>query len=317
MSDNWQASSGPEVAAQRAELKRRARHYFRDQSVLEVDTPTLAAGAPADPNIESFEIATSDVAGRPLYLHTSPEYAMKRLLASGYPDIYSICRVFRDGEQGRMHQPEFTMIEWYRLGFGLDAIVADTAALISAILDRELAINRLHYRDAVRTFSGIDPLTATMDELTAATEPGLLSALGDDRDAWLDLLFSLKVAPRFDRTSLTVIDSYPISQAALARPNPDKPAVADRFEVFLGDVELANGYVELTDATEFARRQAGDLDKRQSSLQAVRPTDDRFLAAMQQGLPDCAGVAMGFERLHMIAASTNDIRHVICLESAQ
>lgn len=316
MSERWQASSGPEAAALRADLKRRTRRYFREQNVLEVDTPSLASGAPADPNIECFEIPTSAASEKPLYLHTSPEYAMKRLLASGYPDIFSISRVFRDGERGRMHQPEFTMIEWYRLRFDLDAIIADTTALISTVLDREFAVERMSYRDAALRYAGIDPVAASIDDLCTASDPDMADRLGDDRDAWLDLLFSLKVVPQFDGDKLTVVDRYPVSQAALARRNPDDETVADRFEVFLGSSELANGYVELTDADEFERRERGDLDKRHAGHQAVRQTDNLFMKSMRQGLPDCAGVAMGFERLQMIAATTDDIRDVICLESA-
>ena len=148
MSD-WQPASGPGAAARRARMKQRIRAYFAAAHVLEVDTPVLSPYAVSDPQIESLEITRCQVSGRPLYLHTSPEFCMKRLLAADYPDIYSMCRVFRDGESGRLHQPEFTMLEWYRLGMGLDEIVADTVGVISAALDRDIDVDNVEYRDAV------------------------------------------------------------------------------------------------------------------------------------------------------------------------
>ncbi len=310
----WQPSSGPAAARQRAELLQRAREYFRRHDVLAVDTPALSTGAGSDTNIESLTVRA---AGSPeLFLHTSPEFCMKRLLASGYPDIYSICRVFRDGERGQRHALEFTMLEWYRLGFELDAIIADTTACIAACLDRPQfaePVAEYGYAEALREFAGIDVFRASVDELAAVVEADarLRAALGADRDAWLDLLMGTVIAPQFASNGLTVVRHYPVSQAALARACPTDPRVADRFEVFCGDMELANGYVELTDAAEQRRRIERDLEQRKSRGQTVNPIDATLLAALEHGLPPCAGVAVGVERLHMALAGTDDIGDVV------
>lgn len=241
---------------------------------------------------------------------------MKRLLADGYPDIYSIGRVFRAGESGKRHLPEFTMIEWYRLGMDLDEIIADTTALVVAALDRPELLDtatRMNYAQALNDFAGIEPSSASIDELAVAAraDTRLRDALGDDRDAWLDLLLATLVASRFADNGLTIVQHFPASQAALARCCPADKRVADRFEVFFGDLELANGFVELTDASEQATRFEDDLHARRANKSPHVPTDVQLLAALEAGLPDCAGVAVGFERLHMIAAAASDIRDVV------
>ncbi len=314
--NRWQPSTGPGVARTRAEMLGRIRRYFSDCDVLEVDTPTLSVAAVSDTQIESLEVAESLVCDRPLYLSTSPEFCMKRLLADGYPDIYSICRVFRDGESGRRHQPEFTMVEWYRRDFGLEQIVEDTLRLIAAALDEpsmpENAL-RYDYGDLFRSSVGLDPFEASIDELARAcdADDDLRDAIGDERDDWLDLLLSTRIVPDFAEDRLTVLLHYPASQAALARLCPEDNGVADRFEVFAGTVELANGYVELTDAREQADRIQRDIENRKRRKRPLRPVDDNLIAALEAGLPSCAGVAMGFERLHMLHEKTDDIRNVL------
>jgi lysyl-tRNA synthetase class 2 len=259
--------------------------------------------------------------GRALYLQTSPESFMKRLLADGYPDIYAICRVFRNGEAGRLHQPEFTMVEWYRHGFGLHAIETETVAFIADLLDNRalLDVETFDYVAAFEEFAEINPLTATVDALAAAAnaDSALRRCLGDDREAWLDLLLSTCVAEHFSTDSLTVLRHFPASQAALARTCPNDESVADRFEVFLGSTELANGFVELGDVAEQRRRFEADLEKRRAAGRPPVPIDDALLAALESGLPDCAGVAIGFERLLMIAMEKNDIRDVVTFAFAQ
>ncbi len=313
----WQPTSGPQAARNRAALLRRVRDYFDAAGVLEVDTPALSPYAVTDPQIESLEIRASLISEQPLFLHTSPEFCMKRLLASGYPDIFSICRVFRDAEAGRRHQPEFTMIEWYRLGFGLVEIVNDTLELINATLDSAVssaAPDCYDYRESFLEFAGTDPFDASVSKLAdaARADAALRDAVGNERDDWLDLLLSTVVAPAFATDRLTVLQHFPASQAALARLCPDDPRVADRFEVFLGALELANGYVELTDAGEQSNRMQIDQQDRHRRGRCVRPHDEALLAALEFGLPLCAGVAMGFERLQMIDDSADDIRDVIC-----
>jgi elongation factor P--(R)-beta-lysine ligase len=296
-------------------MLRRLRASFDAESVLEVDTPTLSTAAVSDVNIESLAVR-SKLTEAPLYLHTSPEFCMKRLLASGYPDIYSICRVYRDGELGRRHQAEFTMVEWYRLGFGLADIIANTLEVIAVALDDPKLTDDVLVLDYISAFidvSDVDPLQASIDDLAnvADADDSLRQALGDARDDWLDLILTTQIAASFAADKLTVLQHYPASQAALAQICPDDSAVADRFEVFMGPVELANGYVELTDAGVQAKRIASDQEVRELRGQLVRPHDRSLLAALESGLPACAGVAMGLERLQMMHDKTDDIRNVM------
>ena len=312
---DWRPTSGPEAANRRANMLRCLRSYFDQELVLEVDTPALSSTAVSDIHIESLTVK-SCLTTAPLFLHTSPEFCMKRLLASGYPDIYSICRVFRDAEVGRAHQPEFTMVEWYRLNFGLGEIINDTIAAIAAAMDDPTLKERVvsvEYRKQFISVCDVDPSEASVSELAeaAGADSDLRRTLGDERDDWLDLLMTTRVAPSFAEDTLTVVKHYPASQAALARLCPDDNAVADRFEVFMGAVELANGYVELTDAEAQASRIADDQAARSRREIAQRPHDQNLIAALETGLPACAGVAMGLERLQMVHDKTGDIRDVI------
>ncbi len=312
----WQPSSDVSVARRRAAMLERVRRFFAERDILAVDTPALSRFAASDPHIESFGVYSGTGTQAEWYLNTSPECHMKRLLAAGYPDIYSICRVFRDGESGRRHQPEFTLVEWYRLGFDLDAIGNETTQFIATILERpELcdAVDRIEYREAFRQYAGVDPLTADNAELAdcVAADKDLRTAVGQQRDAWLDLVLNSRVAPKFDEDRLTVLRHYPASQAALARLCPDNDRVADRFEVFLGSMELANGYVELTDVVEQRRRFDEDYEKRRKLGRPALPIDLDLMAALEAGLPECAGVAIGFERLQMLRDSSDDICDVV------
>jgi lysyl-tRNA synthetase class 2 len=241
---------------------------------------------------------------------------MKRLLAAGYPDIYSICRVYRDGECGKRHLVEFTMIEWYRRDFRLSDIIDDTTALIAAVLGRtDLTTPAVvwDYQELFRDKLGVDPFENSIEQLAscAAADKTLRTALHDRRDAWLDLLLATKLAPTFADTGLTVVKHYPASQAALARLCPQNDQVSDRFEVFFGSLELANGYVELIDAAEQSRRIKAELALRRDRCLPAYPADKQLLSALESGLPPCAGVALGFERLHMLDAHTDDIRDVV------
>ena len=311
----WHPAAGPQAAANRAAMLQRIRDYFQAARVLEVDTPALSPFAISDTQIESFEIGHSAVSSRPLFLHTSPEFCMKRLLAAGYPDIYSICRVFRDGEAGRQHQPEFTMIEWYRLSFELQDIIDDSLRVIRAALATAAPTDarQYDYRELFIDSAGLDPLLTPVHELAAAADVDsqLRETLADDRDDWLDLLLATRVAPGFDSDCLTVVRHYPASQAALARLCPADASVADRFEIFLGATELANGYIELTDALEQRQRIQADNASRERRGRRQRPIDQDLLAALEHGLPACAGVAMGLERLQMLHDNTDDIRDVV------
>lgn len=313
--DSWKPVAGVAVAQQRARLLQRAREFFRQRNVLEIDTPILGEAAVSDPGIESIATKLALAPTQTFYLQTSPEFYMKRLLAAGFPDIFEIGKVFRDAELGRSHQPEFTLIEWYRLGLKFEQIIQETVAFIETLLDSSritAAADHFNYRDAFQRFADIDPMAANMDQLFKRldADQDLQNSLGDSVDACLDLLMATRIAPQFKTDRLTVVQHYPASQAALARICPDDVTVADRFEVFFGSLELANGYVELTDAAEQRRRCAADQDKRKKGNAPIRPLDEKFVASLESGLPACAGVAVGFDRLLMIHAGTKDIRDV-------
>jgi lysyl-tRNA synthetase class 2 len=313
---DWRPTSGPAIASRRAERLAVVRSFFAERRVLEVDVPALSRFAVSDANIDSL-VVTAAVAGNSnLYLATSPEYAMKRLLAAGYPDIFAVARVFRDGELGRRHEPEFTLVEWYRRGFGLEAMAAETCEFIAAVLDQPaLAGNvmQLSFREAFARSAGIDPLDADVTELAGLTgaDDGLVVSLGDDRDAWLDLLMGTQIAASFPDDRLTVVTHYPSSQAALAQLDSDDDSVALRFEVFFGALELANGYVELRDAEEQRQRFETELASRRAAGRQVAPLDETLLDALGHGLPAVAGVAVGFERLHMLYEGSDNIADVI------
>lgn len=315
---NWRPSSGPDAARSRAAMLDRARGYFAAGDVLAVDTPALGRFAGSDPNIDSFRV--HGITRSSYFLHTSPEFCMKRLLAAGYPDIYSICRVYRDGESGKQHLPEFTMLEWYRLGYDLDAIVADTTGLIACCLNDQALTDQvvtLDYVDAFAELADIDVFAATTDDLARAADADaeLSRMLGADRDAWLDLVLATVIEPKLKAGKLTVLRHFPASKAALARLCPADQRLADRFEIFFGSTELANGYVELTDAAEQRRRFDLELAKRGAQERSTTPWDTQLLAALDAGLPDCAGVAVGFERLQMIHDRTDDIGDVVTFTS--
>ncbi len=289
------------------------RAYFEEQDVLAVDTPALSAFATSDPNIDNV---SAQLASATAYLHTSPESSMKCLLAAGYPDIFSICRVFRDGEKGPRHLPEFTLLEWYRRDYLLADIVADTTALIARSLERpELCtdVDIVDYSIIFQELVGIDVFDASCEQLAdaAAADSGLTASIAQDRNAWLDLILVTKIAPTFAPDRLTVLQHYPRAQAALARECPDDGRVADRFEVFYATLELANGYVELTDAVEQRARFLKDSEDRETAGKPATPGDELLLAALQSGLPECAGVAVGFERLQMIYERTDNIDEVV------
>jgi lysyl-tRNA synthetase class 2 len=284
------------------------REFFKRRGILEVETPILSAAAVSDPQIESLATQIAGLPG-PRYLCPSPEYAMKRLLASGSGDIYQICKVFRDAERGRWHNPEFTMIEWYRLGFDDAALMDEVEALIGELLApmrRLEAAERLSYSAALQRHAGVDALRSSEAELhEAAIRHGISCEAELDRDAKLDLLMGLVVGPRLGRERPCFICDYPASQAALARLRPGDPRVAARFELYLDGLELANGFHELVQPKEQRARFTRDLAVRRERGRRQPPLDENLLAALENGMPDCAGVALGFDRLVAIALGAN------------
>lgn len=311
---SWRPSCSLETARLRAHMLAGARGFFAERNVLEVETPILSRAAVTDPHIESIAAILGNNDARLAWFRTSPEFCMKRLLAAGWPDIYEIGKVFRGGEAGACHQPEFTMVEWYRLGHGLQDIVRDTVGFVTALLEAQRLprpAETIDYREAFRHYGDVDteaPVAALAQACGA--DDRLAAAVGEERDDWLDLVLATRIAPQFPADRLTVLRHYPKSQAALARLCPEDPSVADRFELFLGPLELANGFVELRDPVEQSARFDADQARRRQAGQPVRPRDERLLAALEHGLPVCAGVAVGFDRLVMINAKADEIRRV-------
>ncbi len=295
----------------RAQMLAAARRFFSDRRVMEVETPALVQYGVTDVHLQNLRCISSALPATAGYLHTSPEYHMKRLLAAGAPDIYQICKVFRDAERGRRHHPEFSMIEWYRLGFTLEQMIAETCALIETLAaiagNAPGETEQLSYRDAFLRATGLDPLSATVTELAGLAkqklsgqlDETLLRQLGDDPAALQDLLMSHLVIPGLNRTGLVVIHRYPAAQAALARIDPADQRVAERFEVFHAGLELANGYHELSDPAEQRRRFTADRQHRKKAGLPAADPDPALLAALDHGLPDCSGVAIGFDRILM------------------
>jgi len=280
-----------------------AREFFASRGVLEVETPILSHAAVSDPQIESLATRVAGMGAR-TYLCTSPEYAMKRLLAAGSGDIYQVCKVFRDAERGRWHNPEFTLIEWYRLEFDDAALMTEVETLVGCLLaPRRLEpAERLSYSAALQRYAGVDAHGASDSDLTESAERhGIVCHAELDRDAKLDLLMGLVVGPRLGLDRPCFICDYPASQAALARLKPGLPPVAARFELYLNGIELANGFQELVNGVEQRARFDQELTLRRARGQVESPLDENLLAALAAGMPDCAGVALGFDRLVAIA----------------
>jgi lysyl-tRNA synthetase class 2 len=301
----------------RARLNAAIRGFFARRDVLEVETPVLSQAGNTEPNIASFSLEFSgrtNGAPRTRWLRTSPEYALKRLLAAGIGDCYELGRVFRDGEAGGRHNPEFTMLEWYRVGWDHQRLIDEVAELINAALalvDRHATLERIAWRDLYRERLAIDPVTANDGELQRALGDVRIDPQGLTRDDWLDLLLTHRLQPGFaDDTMLAVFD-YPASQAALARLRPGDPPLAERFELYLGPLELANGYHELIDPAEQRARFERDVSMREARGGVAPPIDERLLSAMRSGLPPCAGVALGIDRLLMAMLGSTRIADVL------
>lgn len=308
---DWQPTATRAALALRAQLLKRLRQFFEERGVLEVDTPALSGAAVSDVHLHSI---TATVNGAPRFLQTSPEFPMKRLLAAGYGDIYQVCKVFRDGEAGRFHNPEFTLVEWYRVGFDHHRLMREVAALLQVLLADQLGLvppQYITYEQAFSLYAGVNPHNASKTRLLECLAAHGITHDETDRDVLLDLIGSHLVYPRLGHGGLMFIYDFPASQAALARIRPGQPTVAERFEAFLNGMELANGYHELADAGEQAERFARDNGIRRMRGLPEHPVDQRLLAALEHGLPACAGVALGFDRVAMLAAGVPDISGVL------
>jgi lysyl-tRNA synthetase class 2 len=284
---------------------------------MEVETPIASRAATTDPALASLRVSC-DALGpspSPLWLNTSPEHCMKRLLAAGSGPVFQIGKVFRDGERGRLHHPEFSLLEWYRLGWDHHRLMAEVADLVRWALESPgLVAEKIPYRDLFLARLGVDPLSAARGELrrvAVARRVAGSEELDLDRDGWLDLLLTHCLEPDLGRGRLTFLFDYPASQAALSRVREGDPPVAERFELYMDGMELANGFHELTDAEEQRRRFESDLERRAAAGMELPAMDERFLAALEAGLPESAGVALGLDRLLMVATGSTHIDEVL------
>ncbi len=304
--NNWQPSASIDNLKKRANIMQQIRNFFADRNVLEVETPLFYESTVTDPVQKAFQLGNN-------FLQTSPEYAMKRLLAAGSGDIFQICKAFRDDEVGRIHNPEFTMLEWYRIGFDLSDLMDEMSDLLQLILKCERP-DRMTYRQLFITILNIDPIIADINSLkniAAQHNINLSDSFDDvDKDTWLDILMTHLIEPKVGQTKPTFIYNYPASQAALAKINPDK-TTAQRFEVYFKGMELSNGYYELLDPDELEKRFHQDNALRKSRGLPERPIDEKLLAAQRHGIPDCAGVSLGLDRLMILALGAQHIKEAV------
>ena len=315
---DWQPSAALATLRARAELLGRIRGFFADRDILEVETPLLCNAGVTDPAIEPLTVERGLSIAAPRFLQTSPEYAMKRLLASCGQPIFQLARAFRDGEAGARHNPEFTLLEWYRPGFDHHELMAELGELVCHCIGwREL--RSYSYRNLFQELLSVDPFTVSIDELQALARSHFDTGdMTGDKDLWLDLLMSHVVEPQMATRGSCFVYDYPVSQAALAQiSDVDGAMVGHRFELYVDGLELANGYRELTDPVEQRLRFDRDNAKRRERGLAERPVDERLLAAMAHGLPQCSGVAVGVDRLLMLATRNADIRDVLAFDWAR
>jgi lysyl-tRNA synthetase class 2 len=316
---DWQPTCSIEFLRQRAEVLRQIREFFRARGVLEVETPLLSEAIGTDPQLAFFRTEFDFPPLRQtLYLQTSPEFAMKRLLAAGSGSIYQICKAFRNGEAGRFHNPEFTMLEWYRAGFRLADLMDECEALIDKLFAGIKTLQpaqRFSYCSLFADYTGLDAAEFSPADYRAYAEAsGLSEAIaicGDDHATWLDFLFSHLVQPHLGSGRLCMVYGYPACQSSLARLNECNPKITDRVELFIDGVELGNGFFELADAEEQNRRFDREIAIRQQQNLPSAVKDERLLAALKAGLPDCSGIAIGIDRLLMVLFDKPSITDVL------
>jgi lysyl-tRNA synthetase class 2 len=314
----WQPRASLEVLRARARLYGAIRHYFQARQVLEVETPILSAGATVDLHIDSF--STRQPGSRRWWLQTSPEFAMKRLLAAGSGPIFQIARVFRREEAGRHHNPEFSLLEWYRPGWDHLALMEEVEDLLRAAgAPGGAAWERLTYGEAFLRYAGLDPFGAGLEALRQACA-GHVELAGElaqetSRDVHLDLLMSAVVGPRLGLDAPAFLYDFPASQAALARVRSGDPPVAERFELFWKGIELANGFHELTDAAEQRRRFEQDQARRSAEGREAPPYDAHLIAALEAGMPACAGVALGLDRILMLLLDLPSVADTLAFDA--
>jgi elongation factor P--(R)-beta-lysine ligase len=315
----WQPSCSIELLHKRARMLQRIRVFFAERNVLEVETPLLSHACGTEPQLDFFTTTLDFAKPEKLFLQTSPEFAMKRLLATGSDSIYQICKAFRNKEVGRFHNPEFTMLEWYRVGFDLNDLMNEVEMLFAELSDGKFsAPKRLSYAQIFEQQTGLNALKfsfETYSEFAIQHEiPEAITFCGKNHTLWLDYLFSFFVQPHLGKNGLCLVYGYPACQSGLARLNVENSLVADRFEVFLNGVELGNGFYELSDFEEQNRRFDTEIETRKTEHLAEIVKDERLIAALKSGFPDCAGIAIGLDRLLMILTETKTISGVLSFD---
>lgn len=322
---SWRTKASKEILLKRALLLKNIRAFFDVKNIIEVETPVLSQSSTTDPHLDSLQ---SQFRGKPYYLNTSPEYAMKRLLASSGEPIYQICKAFRDDELGANHNPEFTLLEWYRPGYDMFQLMAEMEelmAFVSCLLcdlmpdDKYPAFEYISFQQAFERYVGINPHQVTSSECARAAgkkqleTPQGLGVSESELTDWLDWLLTELVLPEFAKDGFTFLYNYPISQCSLAKivENEEKVLVAERFEMFFGEIELANGFHELTDPMEQLQRFQLENKRRELLGKEIACIDYNFIDALKYGLPECSGVAMGLDRLLMVLSGAKDIKQVL------
>lgn len=319
MPNEWQPTCSMEMLRLRAQVLADIRRFFAARAVLEVETPLLSHSSATDPHLDFF---TTDYCSPPLrhtlFLQTSPEFAMKRLLAAGSGSIYQIGKAFRNGESGRFHNPEFTLLEWYRVGFTLPQLMDEIARLMAVLFNGHRSLNpaqRFSYQEIFQRHTGLNPLVFSyQDYCTYARDnhmPEAADVCGYDHGLWLDFIFSHNVQPRLGENAVCMVYGYPACQSSLARINEYNPQITDRVEVFIKGIELGNGYYELTDAKEQGRRFDEEASIRQQRKRPAVVKDKHLIAALEAGLPDCSGMAIGLDRLLMLLSDSSSINDVL------
>ena len=319
MKNDFLPKANLEVHRQRAEIMQRIRRFFDERNFFEIETPILSHDIVVDRYLHPIGISKKEVTGvvgdadEMLWMQTSPEFGMKRVLAAGAEAIYQICKSFRQGEMGDRHNPEFTMLEWYRCGDDMQSGMKLLSEFVEEILQKPATQER-SYREAFSWFASVDPFDATIEELKSVARKNGVSIVDhedNDRDGWLNLILSEVVEPQLGLESPVIVYDWPESQAALATVRSEDPPVAERFEIYVDGVELANGYHELLDADELVKRNSINNQHRVKDGSHLLPEESRLLEAMKHGIPGCAGVALGIDRLVMLALGANSIREVV------
>jgi lysyl-tRNA synthetase class 2 len=317
---NWQPCASPGILRDRAELLATIRQFFAERQVLEVDTPVLASAANPDAAIESL---ASHMKGsphnEPFFLQTSPEFFMKRLLCAGSGSIYQLCHVFRDDELGRYHNPEFTMLEWYRTGFDMFGLIEEVETLMGLLIPAiEAPATRISYHALFEQATGLDLRAASRGDIRKlAADLGIVVSPQHPDDGLVEMIFNTATLPWMEQQPAVVVHHFPASQASLAKLSPDDPAVALRFEYYAGGVELANGFQELDDPIEQRRRFESENARRRERGVRAMPFDEQLIAALEHGMPACSGVAAGIDRILMIRNSQPDIASVMAFPFAR